>query len=335
MLKKLPGTTFKRLVFIYLTVGLFGCNNLPKIANTSSTTNIQPDVVNRNLPRVVATTSVLCSLVKQIAGDTVNLTCLIPTKNDPHLYQPKLEDREAIEQAKLIFYNGYNLEPGLIRVIRASKNPAAKIAVAQVAVPQPQQVKENGQKIPDPHIWHNAKNASTMVDVISSSLKKLEPNNVIVYNNNSKKIKNELVQLDSWIKLRITSIPQNERKLITTHDSMSYYASAYGFSTAGALQGINTKEKPTSTRLNTFFKGIQQAKIRTIFAETTVNSNPIEGVAKEAKVRVLERKLYTDGLGEAESGADTYQKMMTANTRTIVEGLGGTYLIFQPKASKK
>ncbi|MBW4666719.1 MAG: zinc ABC transporter substrate-binding protein [Cyanomargarita calcarea GSE-NOS-MK-12-04C] len=335
MSKKLPGTTLQRLILLYLTVGLFGCNNLPNIANNSSTTNIESDVVNRNLPKVVATTSVLCSLAKQIAGDTINLTCLIPTKSDPHLYQPKPEDREAIEQAKLILYNGYNLEPGLIRIIRASKNRAAKIAVAQVAVPQPQQVKENGRTIPDPHIWHNVKNASIMVDVISSNLRKLQPNNVVIYNNNSKKTKSELVQLDSWIKLRITSIPENQRKLITTHDAMGYYAKAYGFSIAGALQGTNTREKPTNARINALFKGIQQAKIRTIFAETTVNSNLIEGVAKEAKVRVSERKLYTEGLGEPRSGADTYQKMMAANTRTIVEGLGGTYLIFQPKASKK
>ncbi|MEY3334897.1 MAG: hypothetical protein RLZZ176_3202, partial [Cyanobacteriota bacterium] len=51
-----------------------------------------------------------------------------------------------------------------------------------------------------------------------------------------------------------------------------------------------------------------------------------------AKVKVFERPLYIDGLGKPGSDGETYQKMMTANTRIIIEGLGGTYLKFEPKS---
>jgi manganese/iron transport system substrate-binding protein len=76
---------------------------------------------------------------------------------------------------------------------------------------------------------------------------------------------------------------------------------------------------------------IKNANVPTIFAETTGNPKLIEAVAKEGKVRVSKRELFADGLGEKGSEGDTYTKMLIANTKTIVEGLGGKYTPFQPK----
>ncbi|MBH8564188.1 zinc ABC transporter substrate-binding protein [Nostoc sp. CENA67] len=316
-----------RASLVALTIGFVGCGN-----QAASTSFNQSASINENLPKVVATTSVLCDLIKQVAENTINLTCLISPGQDPHVYQPKPEDRKAIEQAKLIFYNGYNLEPGLIKIIKITQNSATKIAIGQLAVPKPQQFRENGRRVTDPHIWHNAKNTISMVEVISSNLKKLEPSNAATYSDNASQIKNQLIQMDSWIKSRIASIPSGKRKLVTTHDALGYYAKAYGLSLGGALAGISTEEKPTNTQVQNLVKDVQQAKATTIFVETTMNPELIQSIAQEAQVKVSERELYTDGLGESGSDGDTYQKMMVANTRTIVEGLGGTYLKFEAKS---
>ncbi len=320
----------KSIFFTFtLSISLFGCNNTENISNISSVVTTPPPTP-QNLPKVVATTSVLCDFTKQIAGDTVNLTCLIPTNSDPHLYQSKAEDTQAINQAKLIIYHGYNLETNLIRIIRNTKNTAPKIAVAQIAVPKPQRVKIGSKNIIDPHIWHNVQHAIQMVSVISTNLSKIAPKNNQIYTENTAKIKNELTQLDAWIKTRITTIPENNRKLITTHDGMGYYAKRYGFSLTGSLSGVNTQQKTSKSRLNALVQGIKKANIPTIFPEHTIDSKVTQTIAKQANVKVSQRKLYTDGLGDSGSDADTYQKMMTANTRTILEGLGGTYLIFEP-----
>jgi len=329
MLKKLLFHNHLRVAFIILLFGFFGCAK--QATNTSFT---QTTTVDENLPNVVATTSVLCDLIKQVAENTVNLACLIPPGTDSHSYQPKPSDRQIIDQANLIFYNGYNFEPSLIRIIKSTSNTAPKIAVSQLAVTKPQRFIENRQRVIDPHVWHNAKHGIKMVEVISNNLKKLEPNNAEIYNSNTKRIKNELTQLDSWIKTRIASIPPDKRKLVSTHNALAYYAKAYGIPLVGVLAGINPERNPTDAQLNNLVKNIQQAKVPTIFAESNINPQLIQSVAQEAEVRVSERRLYTDGLGEANSDGDSYQKMMRANTRTIVEGLGGTYLIFQPKASK-
>ncbi|BAZ48693.1 periplasmic solute binding protein [Nostoc sp. NIES-4103] len=309
-----------RASLVALTIGFVGCGN-----QAASTSFNQSASINENLPKVVATTSVLCDLIKQVAENTINLTCLISPGQDPHVYQPKPEDRKAIEQAKLILYNGYNLEPGLIKIIKTTQNSATKVAVGQLAVPKPQQFRKNGRRVTDPHIWHNAKNTISMVEVISSNLKKLEPSNAATYNDNASQIKNQLIQMDSWIKSRIASIPSDKRKLVTTHDALGYYAKAYSLS----LVGMRTEEKPTDTQVQSLVKNVQQAQAPTIFVETTMNPDLLQSIAQEAQVRVSERELYTDGLGESGSDGDTYQKMMVANTRTIVEGLGGTYLKFE------
>ncbi|QSJ19401.1 zinc ABC transporter substrate-binding protein [Nostoc sp. UHCC 0702] len=327
MSKKIPLNHSLRASLVALTIGFVGCGN--QAASTSFT---QSASINENLPKVVATTSVLCDLIKQVAENTVNLTCLISPGQDPHVYQPKPEDRKAIEQAKLILYNGYNLEPKLIKIIKTTQNSATKIAVGQLAVPKPQQFRENGRRVTDPHLWHNAKNTISMVEVISSNLKKLEPSNAATYSDNASQIKNQLIQMDSWIKSRIASIPTQKRKLVTTHNALGYYAKAYGLSLTGALASISTEEKPTDTQVQNLVKNVQQTKVPTIFAQTTMNPELIQSIAQEAEVKVSERELYTDGLGESGSDGDTYQKMMVANTRTIVEGLGGTYLRFEAKS---
>lgn len=327
MSKKIPLNHSLRASLVALTIGFVGCGN--QAASTSFT---QSASINENLPKVVATTSVLCDLIKQVAENTVNLTCLISPGQDPHVYQPKPEDRKAIEQAKLILYNGYNLEPKLIKIIKTTQNSATKIAVGQLAVPKPQQFRENGRRVTDPHLWHNAKNTISMVEVISSNLKKLEPSNAATYSDNASQIKNQLIQMDSWIKSRIASIPTQKRKLVTTHNALGYYAKAYGLSLTGALASISTEEKPTDTQVQNLVKNVQQTKVPTIFAQTTMNPELIQSIAQEAEVKVSERELYTDGLGESGSDGDTYQKMMVANTRTIVEGLGGTYLKFEAKS---
>ncbi|WP_414518891.1 metal ABC transporter solute-binding protein, Zn/Mn family [Nostoc sp. PCC 9305] len=330
MSKKSPLNNFFPVILAALTIGFVGCRN-QAVSTTFTQTNTQ---INENLPQVVATTSVLCDLTRQVAGNTVNLTCLISPTADPQFYKPKPEDRKAIEQANLILYNGYNFEPNLIKLIKATKNPTPKIAVAQLAVPKPQKFQAGGKNIADPHVWHNTKNAIRMVEVINSNLRKLQSSDAEAYSSNTKKITNELTQLDSWIKSRIASIPTKERKLVTTSDALSYYTKAYRIALTGGLQSINTNEKLTAERVSNLATNIKRSKVSTIFAEVEINPNLIQSVAREAEVNISYRKLYTEGLGESGSDADTYQKMMIANTRTIVEGLGGTYLMFETKAAR-
>jgi len=316
--------------------------NQPVSSPAATTISTATAAKTEDLPLVVATNSVSCGLARQIAGDTINLKCLIEAGTDPHVYQPNPEDRKAIDSAKLVLYGGYDFEPSVIKLIKASSNPAPKIAVNEVAVPTPLMAEDGHDhshekedkkaiKEADPHVWNNAQNGIKITQSISKSLSTLRPDKADTYAKNTAKLVSELEQIDTWIKAQITTIPEASRKLVTTHDALGYYAAAYGIPVEGALNGISTDEQPTPTRVKELVNVIKSSKVPTIFAEVSINPKLINTVAKEANVKVSERELYADGLGAKGSEAETYAGMLIANTRTIVEGLGGKYTPFQLK----
>ncbi|MEL6261450.1 MAG: zinc ABC transporter substrate-binding protein [Cyanobacteria bacterium J06626_6] len=92
---------------------------------------------SQDRPQVVASYSVLCDLAEQIAQDTVDVTCLIGAGEDPHVYNATPADRRAIESADLVFYGGYDFEPGIIQMVEATEGDTPKIAVSEVAVTEP------------------------------------------------------------------------------------------------------------------------------------------------------------------------------------------------------
>jgi manganese/iron transport system substrate-binding protein len=309
-------------------------------------------------PKVVATTSILCDMAKKIAEDTIDLTCLLKPGIDGHVYEPVPSDRKAIETAQLILYSGYDFEPNLIKLIESTSNPAPKIAVGELAVTKPligedhhegkehqddqdahahdKDASKTAQKEeshshagePDPHVWQSAANGAKMAAIVQTQLAKIAPNQASLYTKNAQALKTELTAIDTWIKAQIATIPAAHRKLVTTHDAMGYFSKAYGIPVEGALKGISTDEKPTPTRVKELVDEVRESGVPMVFAETSVNPKLLEAVAKEANVKMAEQELYADGLGEAGSAAETYPKMLMANTRAIVEGLGGTYTPF-------
>ncbi|MEO1184205.1 MAG: zinc ABC transporter substrate-binding protein, partial [Cyanobacteria bacterium J06636_27] len=109
MLEKLPLSKVLHILFIFISVSIYGCNNSDANKTTSytttvTTTTIKKDSSQKDLPKVVATTSVLCDLTKQIAQTTINLTCLTPPSISPKVYQPTPLNQEAINQAKIIIF---------------------------------------------------------------------------------------------------------------------------------------------------------------------------------------------------------------------------------------
>ena len=353
MLKKIQRKTGRLWGATVLAIGcgLVGCSGTQNASNpvsespAATQTQASPAA---NLPKVVTTTGVICNITKQIAQSSIDTTCLLQPGDDPHAYQTKPEDRKAIETANLILYGGYNHEPSIIKLIQSSSNSAPKIAVNELAVPKPligehedehggekaeNQPHAEGEKVPDPHVWHNPQNGLRMVETIRDQLIEVSPSNAQLYTKNAASLTDELQKIDTWIKAQIATIPAQKRKLVTTHDALSYYADAYGLEMAGALQGVTTEEQPTAARIAELSSEIKTAGVPTIFAETTTNPKLIETVAREANVEISEKELYSDDLGGPGSGADTYQGMLKANTCTITSGLGGSCTPFATEAT--
>jgi len=134
----LPATVrFAGIATVSLGLGLVGCSQEPVVQSDDAAAETTTEEVSVELPQVVATTSVICDLTEQIAQDTIALTCLMDPGQDPHTYQAKPSDRQAIDEADLVLYDGYDFAPGLIGLVDASSNSAPKVAVYEAAVTDP------------------------------------------------------------------------------------------------------------------------------------------------------------------------------------------------------
>jgi len=280
------------------------------------------------LPQVVATSTIIADLTDEVGGDLIQVTGILEPGADPHIYEPVPADSIALEKADLILYNGFNLEPGLIKMMNATGISAKKLAVGEVAAPL--DLEYEGQKVPDPHVWGDVKNAIAMVAAIKLALIDLVPTQRAHIQQNADRLTTDLQKLDAWVTQQIATIPPDNRQLVTTHDAFQYYAHAYGLQIAGTLIGISTEEQPSAQTIRSLVAAIKRTGVPAIFAETTINPVLITTVAQEAGVQLAPRPLYSDSIGALGSEGDSYIKMIVANTRTIVEALGGTYTPWQP-----
>ncbi len=286
----------------------------------------QPSPKGAEQPEVVTTSTMITDWTLRVAEDRVVVIGILKPGDDPHVYEPVPADSRSLEDAELILYNGYNLEPGIIKLITATGIRARKVAVAEVV--SPLQLRENygdraNRTVPDPHVWGDVTNVITMVGLIRDELIRLSPQNRDRFTANAAAYITKLKRLDNWIRQQIQTIPPNQRQLVTTHDAFQYYASAYGLQVAGTLIGISTEEQPSAQTVQMLAESIRRSGVPTIFAETTINPRLITTVAEEAQVKLATTALYSDSIGAPGSIGDTYVKMMVSNTRAIVEHLGG------------
>lgn len=304
---------------LLLGLCLVGCGSTTVSGNKSAGTD---------KPKVVSTSTILADLTETVGGDEIELTGILEPGADPHVYEPVPADSVAFEKADLILYNGYNLEPGLIKLMNAAGVKAKKVAVGEKV--QPLDYDYKGRTVPDPHVWGSAKNAIVLVQSIRDELIEISPEDREKFTQNAEQLIKELEQLDQWISQQIKTIPESQRRLVTTHDAFQYYAKAYGLDITGTLIGISTEEQPSAQTVKNLAETIKQTKVPAIFAETTINPKLITTVAEEAGVKLASQQLYSDSIGAAGSEADSYVKMLVANTKTIVEALGGKQVSFEP-----
>ncbi len=217
-------------------------------------------------PQVVATSTIIADLTGEIAGEEVELKGILKPGTDPHVYEPVPADNKALESADLILYNGYNLEPALIKLMNASGVKARKLAVGEVGKSL-EMDKGEGEIVPDPHVWGDVENAIAMVNAIRDGLIELSPEDKEVFTQKAKQLTDELTQLDSWITKQIATIPPQQRQLVTTHDAFQYYAGAYGIPIAGTLIGISTEEQPSAQTVQKLVESVKQIGVPAIFAQ--------------------------------------------------------------------
>jgi ABC-type Zn uptake system ZnuABC Zn-binding protein ZnuA len=285
--------------------------------------------------QVVASFSILGDLVENVGGEAVVVTTLIAPGVDAHTYDPAPGDLVLLSAADVIFENGLGFEPWLDGFFASAQPFGARIAVADGITPREvgetddegeehegEEEHEQGQY--DPHAWHDVANVIVMVGNIRDALVAADPSNAELYEANAAAYVAELEALDAAIREQVATLPDDRRKLVTSHDTFGYFADAYGFEVLGtALGSLSTEAGDPSARdIALLISQIEEVGVPAIFAENVASPDLMESIAAEAGVE-LAPPLFTDALGPQGNPGETYLEMMKSNVTTIVDALSG------------
>lgn len=263
---------------------------------------------------VVATTSLIGDVARQIGGSRVTVRALLPIGVDPHAYEPRPQDMAALTEADLVLVNGFGLEEALQPLLENAKNV---VVVSDGIRPLPFAEEEGGL---DPHVWQDPNNVIVWARNIADAFAQADPAHADEYAANAEKYIAELTALDAWIREQVGQIPPSNRKLVTEHATFGYFAARYGFEQIGAvIPSVSTGASPSAQELAMLEDAIRTGGVKAVFVGSTVNPDLSRRVAEDTGIRLV--FLFTDSLSPPGGGAETYLEMMRYNVNAMVEAL--------------
>lgn len=268
---------------------------------------------------VVATTMQLQDFARQVGGDRVKVTGILGPDDEPHEYEPKPSDAEALSQADVVVENGAGLDEWLGDLLSNAGSEARRVTAARGIELLP--TEEKG--FPgDPHVWHDPDNAKAMVDTIAAGLTAADPEGKAAYERNAVRYQRDIDAMAERIRARLAPIPVAKRNLITTHDAFGYFVRAYDVNQIGTvLPSVSTEAEPSGRQVRELVEAIRANRVRTIFTEEAVDASLERQIAKEAGATVS-TSLYADVLGARGSGAETYVDAELANADAMAAAWG-------------
>ena len=270
-------------------------------------------------PRVVATTTIIGDITRNVAGDKADVVTLLKPGTDPHEYDPLPADVQALSDAKVVFANGAGLEPWLPKLLQSADPQITVIDVSDGL--KLRTLQESSATVDDPHLWFDVQNAIHYAEQIRDGLIGIDPADADAYRTNAAAYIGQLEDLDNWIVTQVSALPAGKRLLVTNHDTFGYFAARYCFSVLGTVFPASGAEaSPSARQIAQLVDAIKSANVKAVFTENTLNPDLANTIAQEANVKVVD-ELYTDSLGAAGSPAATYIDMLRFDVKTIVEAL--------------
>ena len=271
---------------------------------------------------VGATTTQVADLARNVAGERAEVRALLHPNSDPHDYEPRPSDAIAVGEAMLVLRSGGDVDAWLGGLVDSAGADARVVTLIDA-------VRRRGE---DPHWWQDPRNAERAVRAISAALASADPEGRATYARNARSYLLRLRALDESVARCIERLPRARRRLVTTHDSLGYYAFRYGIRVVGALiPSLSTEAQPSSGDTAKLVRQIRDEGVRAIFPESSLDPKLERAVSREAGARVG-AALWADTLGPENSGGATYIGSIASNTAAIVEGLSGGGQRCRPRA---
>lgn len=256
--------------------------------------------------RVVTTLGIFADFARNVGGERVEVTALLPPGADPHTYELPPARVAAIARADVIFVNGLDFEEAALGPIRENARADAPIATLSEGLTPLDH---------NPHFWLDVTNAMRYVERIRDALLEVDPEGAEIYRQGAARYLAALDALDREFSQAVSRIPPERRKLVTFHDAFAYLARRYGLEVVAFVVAAPGRE-PSASDVADLAAKLRDQDIPCVYAEPQFNARILELAARDAGVEL--RELYSDALTDE---VPTYVDMMQFNMRQLEEGL--------------
>jgi len=276
--------------------------------------------------RLLATTSLAADMAREVAGPDWQIDSLMGPGIDPHTYEPAYGALRRMSRSALVLYHGLHLEGKMSELLeRLGERQPGRCQAICAEIPQ-QSLRGEDEKSHDPHVWMDVSLWSLCPPVVAEALALIDGANAAAYRERSERLVARYKIFDLAVRKELARVPAPKRVLVTAHDAFAYFGRAYGWRVEG-VQGISTASEATTGRLEQLARLLVERKIQAIFLESSVSPRTLQRL-REITQRIDPTHaikpggtLYSDSLGDPGSGAETYEGMMMANVKTLVEAL--------------
>lgn len=265
-------------------------------------------------PTVVATTGIAASIARAVAGSRIAVDQLVPDSASPHSYILSARDRADAEHAELIVAFGAGLEDSLHLDRLAQRTFVFNRhtgALRRLAAGEGQ---ESGM---DPHTWMDPMRIARALPALADSLAVIDPANAPVYRRRAAHYAQRLKVLNRELAVTLSRIPRSRRLLVSSHDSLGYFAERYHLRVLGSVFGASPAAQTSASQVAALIEKIKRSKVPAVFAQRGESSQLLRSVAEQAKVRLVD-DLLVSGFGP---GAHTYPALLRYDARRIAKAL--------------
>lgn len=274
--------------------------------------------------KVIATIYPVYEFAKQVGGDKIDVSMLIPPGAEPHDWEPTAKELGKIKTAKLFLYHGAGLEPvdkllqkevlGEAKAVEVSKD-IHKLSGHEEAGHEDKHKHEHEF---DAHVWLDPVLAQQEVTKIAEALAEADAANAAYYKANAEAYNKQLAELDQEYKKSLAGIVRKE--IVTSHTAFGYLAQRYELKQLG-IMGLSPDSEPTPEKMAEITKFCREHKVKYIFAETIANSKLADTLAKEAGAQILVLNPLENLTDEELKQGKTYISVMRDNLVQLEKAL--------------
>ncbi|MHB8142221.1 MAG: metal ABC transporter substrate-binding protein [Thermoleophilia bacterium] len=265
--------------------------------------------------RVTASFYTMAEFARQVGGDRVDVTTMIPAGVEPHEFLPTTQDIAGAYKSQVFVYNGAGLEPWADKI--SGDLGAGGVVVVNASDGIDLMAGEGSAY--DPHVWLDPVLAQREVDNIRDGLIRADPKDRSVYEQNAAAYNQKLAALDGAFRSGLASCAR--RDIVTSHQAFTYLGKRYGLDVM-AISGLSPDEEPPPQKLAEVAQFARQHNIHYIFFERLVNPKLSQTIATEVGAQTLVFDPL-EGLTQQEAGRGedylSVQRENLANLRRAME----------------